>query len=424
MREKWKSKRHIPKYLASMMVGTVLAIILILLDIFEMGTVKAIDVSLMWPRIIQAVGMESGQVVTWDCVWFGTYPQAEIIPSGVEYTALDKSLLREGDVIVSDDIYGALQSAAAWDDNNEITLDGVKYRRINKGDATNLDGSYQWIDSISYHYFKYEPIKWRVLYTDGNQALLLSDISLDNQQYNTVKESVSWETCTIRSWLNGYDAACNQRAIDYSSKNFIDSAFSASEQANIADSVVENADNITYGTDGGSDTVDKIYLLSEAEVWNTEEAVNCGFARSEYVLDEARRCKSSTYAKAMGVDSLAGTGECMWFLRTPGYEKSSVMDVDDEGGVWDDGAIVNNTLIGIRMALVLNLSSDDFYTYAGTVCSDGTIKEEGKDLEGTKNEESPSFPQGGNKTVSENKTDNEAELSRIIKRQSRLLTFP
>lgn len=26
--------------------------------------------------------------VVWDCVWFGSYPQAEVIPEGTAYTAL------------------------------------------------------------------------------------------------------------------------------------------------------------------------------------------------------------------------------------------------------------------------------------------------------------------------------------------------
>ena len=48
---------------------------------------EAEDVTLQNPRIVPDDSMEAGQKVTWDCVWFGSYPQAEVIPGGVEYTA-------------------------------------------------------------------------------------------------------------------------------------------------------------------------------------------------------------------------------------------------------------------------------------------------------------------------------------------------
>ena len=116
---------------------------------------EAADATLKNPRIVPDEGMRAGQKVTWDCVWFGSYPQAEVISSGMEYTALDASLRREGDVIVSDSVYSALQNASGWDANNDITLDGAKYRRMKKGDATcsnQNDTCYQWSSSTDYHY--------------------------------------------------------------------------------------------------------------------------------------------------------------------------------------------------------------------------------------------------------------------------------
>ena len=51
------------------------------------------------PRIEKDSSMKAGQKVTWDCVWFGSYPQAEVVPSADSYTAVDKSLLKSGDII-------------------------------------------------------------------------------------------------------------------------------------------------------------------------------------------------------------------------------------------------------------------------------------------------------------------------------------
>lgn len=304
-----KNKSIMPKRLMSLLVSAAMAVTLLPAGIYPVGEAKAAGVTLSNPRIVADSSMEAGQKVTWDCVWFGSYPQAEVVPSG-EYTALDESWRYEGDVIVSDSIYSVLQSTEGWDANNEIILNGTKYRRMKEGDATYSNASddqYHWTDSTAYHYFQYEPIKWRVLQTDGNQALLLSDVALDDQKYHQVSENITWETSTMRSWLNGYGAGSNQQSLDYSRKNFIDSAFTAAEQAAISDSTVENADNINYGTEGGNNTTDKIFLLSESEVCNTDRAEKSGFVKSRDIYDEARRCKSSTYAKAMGTWSSTST---------------------------------------------------------------------------------------------------------------------
>ena len=385
MKETSKNRSGKPKRLLSLLLTAALAVTGLPAAIPERAAEKAeaADVTLKNPRIVADDSMEAGQKVTWDCVWFGSYPQAEVIPSNVEYTALAASLRRDGDVIVSDSVYAALQSASGWDANNDITLNGAKYRRMKKEDATYTYSSsnyYQWSNDTDYHYFKYEPIKWRVLHTDGNQALLLSDIALDDQKYHTVYESVTWETSTIRSWLNGYGAGSNQQSVDYSQRSFLGAAFSASERAAIADSPLENADNIDWGTEGGNNTTDKIFLLSESDVWNTDTAKAHGFVKGDSTYDEARRCQSSAYAKAMGMWSSTSTayaGNGYWWLRSPGYCEYDAMLVYGDGWVHGYGNDVSDHSHGVRSALNLNLSSSNLYTWAGTVCSDGTDAEVG-----------------------------------------------
>ena len=181
--------------------------------------VDARAASISNPRIVEDSTMEAGQKVTWDCIYFGSYPQAEVITSKMSenYIALSKSMLADGDLVVSDSIYASLEAATGWDENNDITIGGRKYRRMKQADATyGTSGSpayYNWSDATSYHYFRYEPIKWRVLQKDGDQALLLSDRALDDQRYHSDYESVTWETSTIRSWLNGYGAGSNQKNV-------------------------------------------------------------------------------------------------------------------------------------------------------------------------------------------------------------------
>ncbi len=362
------------------------------------------------PRIETA-----GRKVTWDCVWFGSYPQAEVVPSKDNYTAVDKSLQKSGDIIENSSLYSKLQNATGWNSNNDITVDGNKYRRMKKSDATftvTSSGCYNWSDSDTWHYFKYEPIKWRVLKVNGNQAFLLSDIVLDDQRYNTVSESITWEASTIRSWLNGYSASSNKQGKDYSSKNFIGSAFSGDEKSAIVNTSVVNDDNINHGTEGGNNTSDKIFLLSESEVYG-KCAVEHGFMSSKDIYDEARRCKSSTYAKAMGTYSNTYDeykGNCFWWLRSPGNFASYAADIHYNGSVYQYSDLVEYIIVGVRAALNLNLSSNH-YTYAGTVCSDGTESETG----------------GGSGSIDDdtisNETDYETDVVAFMKNQGTLNTI-
>ena len=193
------------------------------------------------PRIVKDSSMAAGQKVTWDCVYFGSYPQSEI-------TSKDGS------------IYNALKNATGWDENNDITIRGTKYRRLKGEDAKynwNDEWHYNWnSDYKTYHYFQYEPIKWRVLNRNGNDAFLLADVALDDQEYNTSNEGVTWETSSMRSWLNGYGASVNQPKTDYSRKNFINSAFTSTQRSAIKTTSVVNNNNLVYETAGGNNTFD------------------------------------------------------------------------------------------------------------------------------------------------------------------------
>lgn len=366
-------KKHFKK-LTSVMLALSLAVTM--LPIYGISsTVSAATHTLQNPS-----KNSSGDTV-WDCVWFGSYPQAEVIPSG-KYTALDSNLLQDGDTIISDSLYNQLESAAGWSANGDITISGNKYRRIQKPDATYTSSLsyyyYNWSDSTTYHYFKYEPIKWRVLNVNGNDAFLLADKGLDDQRYNTSKTNVTWKTATIRSWLNGYSASSNAYGTDYTGKNFLDTAFGSSEQSAIKTTAAINDDNIYFGTNGGNNTNDKIFLLSESEVY-TDSATSYGFDSDDNEYDKARRSKSSTYCKAMGTysdKSSAWRGNCDWWLRSPGNYTYNATNVNYYGDVYWFGDVDLYTF-AVRPALHLNLSSSNLYSYAGTVCSDGTENVEG-----------------------------------------------
>lgn len=384
------------------LIAVVLSIAMILCMFPSTALETKAEVTLRKPVIAEGSGTATGRKVTWDCIWFGNYPQTEIVaePSqcgtyGNEYWG------SEDDYEVNIGLYVKLQRAT-YDSCGDTTISGVKYRRIKKEDAVYVgEGSnyYSWSDSSTYHYFRYDPIKWRVLSIDGNSAFLLTDRVLDEQIYNLGSSIVTWETSAIRSWLNGYGN-------EYNTENFMDSAFSSAEQNVIKTTNVENKDNLIYGIDGGNNTNDKVFLLSESEVYSTDVAKSYGFLKEGYEYDVARRSGSSTYAKArgtfaavytetVGATSPVDSGNCYWWLRSPDYVGNSAIYASCDGYVFDYLYKESSQSNGVRAALNLDLSSN-LWSYAGTVCSDGTdgtMNEGGSSGEGDDSENENS---GGN----------------------------
>lgn len=261
------------------------------------------------PKIEDDSSTGSEKKVTWDCLWFGSYPQSKITK-------------KDGD------IYTTLKNTDNWDKNGDATIDSIKYHKTEAG------------------YFKYEPIKWRVLQSENGEAFLLSDVILDKKAYDESYEYITWEESSLRAWLN---------------EKFMNRTFSAEEKEKINITEIVNQDNPAYGTEGGNNTSDKIFLLSSAEVDEKEDGKKYGFLN-----DETRKCKANSFSE-MEI--------AFWWLRSPGYNSSSATEVFGYGRINRDGNNVYDNIAGVRPALHLNLSSSNLFSYAGTVSSDGTENE-------------------------------------------------
>ena len=247
-------------------------------------------------------------------------------------------------------------------DNGVVTWDCVWFGNYWQED-TNGDGKADENDAKT-------PIKWRVLSVDGDDAFLLADKNIDVQRYNKNYVDVTWETCTMRSWLNGYGAEANQPGEDFGTNNFLNNAFSKSEQSAIRTTNVVNDDNPEYGTEGGNDTSDKVYLLSIDEVTNPAY----GFSSDYRKDDEARKAKNTKYVADGGEIKSGGmnsAGSADWWLRSPGIGRSNASGVGDDGRVYQSGYSVDLDDEVARAALHINLSSTSSWSYAGTVISNG-----------------------------------------------------
>ena len=174
-----------------------------------------------------------------------------------------------------------------------------------------------------------KPIEWIVMKKEGNQVLLLSKYVLDAKPYNKELEDVTWETSDIRQWLNN---------------EFYTTAFNKAEKAKIQTSLIKNEDNSKYGTNGGNDTEDKVFLLSEKET------------ETLFSNKEERIAKATEYATKSGVYVNEEKAAC-WWLRSPGYKSDNAAEVDYDGWVYRHGYDVDGNHDGVRPALHLNLQS-------------------------------------------------------------------
>lgn len=101
--------------------------------------------------------------------------------------------------------------------------------------------------------------------------------------YNDTNAPVTWESCTLRKWLN---------------ETFIE-RFSDKERELLAPTKVINRNNPFYGTSGGNDTVDKVFCLS---------------------IDELRYyCSSDKKKKILSVDNMVNDA---YWLRSPGKQQN------------------------------------------------------------------------------------------------------
>ena len=190
-----------------------------------------------------------------------------------------------------------------------------------------------------------EAIEWDVLDVQDGRALVVSHYGLDFKKYNEVEAEVTWETCSLRQWLNS---------------DFVDAAFTADEKAKIPtvtvpadDNTASNVDegnntgdNTTSNVDKSNDTEDQVFLLSCSE-------------GKKYLHDkEDARCIITDYAYEVEVGKLPEEGKSYygtWYMRTPGRELTKVSYISTKGSVHTSGRLVNEGCC-IRPAMWIELN--------------------------------------------------------------------
>lgn len=259
-------------------------------------------------------------------ILIGSYPPGSVVIGAKEAKYLNaKELYAAGDNRGAYDIFISLRgfSDVDWLLENDENLSFF----YEIGDTV-IFGSYPQGENG-----EVEPIEWIVLDIDENgYYVLISNYGLDAKQYNKVYVAITWENCSLRTWLND---------------EFYNIAFSTEEKTKIKATHVVNNDNFEYGTSGGNDTEDNVYLLSIDEITQYY-----GITQEQCKQEnEMLYCRPTEFAKINGAEPWDHTqhnvsvakqsakydGNVEWWLRTPGEHKDDVSSIAVRGSVWYSG---------------------------------------------------------------------------------------
>lgn len=166
-------------------------------------------------------------------------------------------------------------------------------------------------------YTKFAGDEWIVLAKEDGRALLLSRNTVGEMPYNNEFCYTTWEECSLRAWLNG---------------EYLETEFSERERELIKKVTVVNSNNEEYGTSGGNDTSDMVFLLSIEEV-------------NQLVVSEEKRMATNPEGE-----------QVWWWLRTPGYNSSIATDVHCDGTIYDYGFDITTACGTVRPAIWVDVS--------------------------------------------------------------------
>ena len=225
------------------------------------------------------------------------------------------------------------------------------------GNFEALGASYKVGDIIKFGHYEQdgntangkEEIEWQVLKVEANRVLVVSKYALDCKPYNTELANVTWETCSLRKWLNN---------------DFKNVAFTSAEQAKIPTVNIENKNNPYYETAGGNNTNDQIFCLSLEELdtyFDNTSGQSLICTPTQYTenngayADTITESAYNNWYKNYGYTSdVIGRRGSYWWLRTIGYESDNACIVWYDGFVGAEiGVYVNQGDVAVRPALYI-----------------------------------------------------------------------
>lgn len=308
-----------------------------------------------------------------DAAYIGSYPQT-LVDDGAVLASLSQLITdmptadESGDWRAYDFYVSGEQKNYSW--YIDVCLDGVEYRGVyfTEYRPDNVDYGAPNVSrqerngyyTNTVYWFRYEPIKWRVLSTEGGRALLFSDVILDvtEWQKSAVEVGDAWyvnggntpdgtyvnnyEYSSVRGFLNG---------------EFFDTAMGQSQKSAILTITTDNSVATSFVNPNPyicSDTEDSVFLLSYRDVLKSEY----GFDTAYSELDAARRKSGTDYANALGLRyNTSGdyADTAAYWLRTPFYASSNVPHLVLETGYSTAVYSATESCVGIAPAIYITL---------------------------------------------------------------------
>ncbi len=172
-----------------------------------------------------------------------------------------------------------------------------------------------------------EEIEWIVLDKVDGRILVISTYALEYLPYNNESKAVSWETCSLREWLN---------------TEFLSESFTQAEEGMISTVTVTADENVLHKTEQGNDTQDKVFLLSGKD------------ASMYFGSDIERCCQATLYADSQKSD-VSFSEDCCWWLRSTGLFCYYASCVQSTGLLDEGGYDVNSGDIFVRPAMWIEI---------------------------------------------------------------------
>ncbi len=304
----------------------------------------------------------------WSCVYFGSYPQSVVTDTKLQ-DAIDAQLIANGSFA------GKAKYVVG-----DCVVNGVKYRKIRIGDTYNSSNFKKLYvtdeDNLaeSYAYFRFDPIKWRVLKIDkaNNKMFIMANNALDTRGHGG---GDPWWESEMREFLNCY----NECEIEYPTALFYQFkpvAFNQMQQdAIIPTSGISgrNLDMHYQTVERNKEVTDDVFLLSWEQIHNQ----SYGFCPQK-ISNSSRVIWCTDYALARGCDaSVSGVQkQCPWWLCTDdGSYNWAAYCASEYGKMCVKGSTSAN---GVVPAMWISLDSLQ-YSYAGeTYCGNNSYVYEGK----------------------------------------------
>jgi hypothetical protein len=222
--------------------------------------------------------------LTYDYLYFGSYPKS----------------LEDNETILSE-----LRNITQTNEKGYIVYQGREYKEV--VGKPNETGFYfnngEKILRGETYYFRVELIKWRILFSDNNEMILITEDTIEHGLYNTV----NYANSKLREFLNG---------------DFYKFTFEDFEK--------EYINTTAFPASGYTSAFsDKVYVLSKEEFRKTEY----GFVSA--VSSNTRSSLTTDYSRTVGVFAEPNTSslyaKCSWYWTRTAFSSSEICFVAGDG---------------------------------------------------------------------------------------------